>query len=116
MLMKKTVSTVYENFDGSISIGTSDHRPKGLPFPNDQRSSCVALPDHFVRFVIRSMQGNASESLINRLRLMPSVGTDWLLSSCGATRDSDSQAQCTSLPDSTVGLLYFLHFSEAMTE
>lgn len=67
--MKKTVSTVDESLDGVISIGTSDYRPKGLPFLNDQRGSCVALPDHFMGRVIGSMQGDGSELLIDRLRL-----------------------------------------------
>ena len=68
-LVKKTVSTVDESLDGVISIGTSDYRLKGLPLLNDQRGSCVALPDHFMRCVIGSVRDNGSELLINRLRL-----------------------------------------------
>ena len=65
--MKKTVSTGDESSYGGISIGTSGYRPKGLPFLNDQRGSCVALPDHFVRCVIDSLQGSGSGLLIDRL-------------------------------------------------
>ena len=67
--MKKTVSTVDESLDAAISTGTSDYGPKGWHFLNDQRGSCVALPDHFMGCVIGSMQGNGSEFLIDRLRL-----------------------------------------------
>ena len=68
-LMKKTVSTADESLDGIYSIGTSDYLPKGLPFLNDQRGSCVALPDHFVRCVIDSVEGNGSDFWIDPLRL-----------------------------------------------
>ena len=68
-MVKKTVSTGGESPDGVISIGTSDYLPKGLPFLNDQRGGCVALPDHFVRCVIGSVRGNCSDLLMDRLRL-----------------------------------------------
>ena len=68
MKPKKTVSTGDASLDGVIPIGTSNYGPKGLPFLNDQRGGCVALPDHFVRCVIDSVEGNGCDLLTDRLR------------------------------------------------